>query len=157
MPIETTSVSARPVAPRCAPERTRSLKARIASSVACTSAFTSRPSTTSAGAAAAAEAAARGARSAACSTARPSVGFSAFEPLRMAASLPGRSAFAASASSSGSVAAVARWREKSSTMPSYCATMAAERAASCSRSRRCGASGALGQRRAEQERSGGAR
>ena len=142
MPIETTSSSGLPVAPTKAPPRTRSAKARTDASTACTSATASRPSTTMGGAPA-------GARSAWCSTARPSVGLSALEPARMAAILAGTPAASASRTSSGSVSAVARWRELSSTaLPRPRASggsskvSARARASSRSSSRRCGAPGA---------------
>ena len=102
MPILTTLRMRFPVYPFHSPERTRSAKADIRSSTACTSGTTSRPSTRMLWP--------RGARSATCSTGRPSVTLIRSPP-NMASMRSLRPVARANSSSSPRVSSVMRFLE----------------------------------------------
>mmetsp|Transcript_5888 Transcript_5888/g.16804 ORF Transcript_5888/g.16804 Transcript_5888/m.16804 type:complete len:292 (-) Transcript_5888:193-1068(-) len=132
MPMATTLSMVFPVAPFHSPLRTRSEKSLILSSTSHTSGTTFLPS--------ASTSASRGARSAQCSTDRSSVVLMCTPP-NILSILPRMSTLSARSTRSLMVSAVTRWREKSA-MIVPCSLLCSwysrsERAASCSRSRRC--------------------
>ena len=116
-----------PVAPRQAPERTRSARSAMRSSTSCTAPTTSSPPVWIR--------VPRGARSATWSTARSSETLMC-SPANIAAMRSSRPASRASRTSSASVCGVTRWRVTSSSMPSASNVSASARPGSASNSSR---------------------